>query len=59
MDYEYLPTCEYEIAGYPYPADCGEPAVARVWWKGEDVDAMLVCQKHLKEIMSTEEGNDD
>jgi len=52
MDYEYLHTCEYEVDGYPHPGDCGEPAIARVWWKGDD--QMFVCQEHLDLMLKCE-----
>lgn len=52
MDYDYLPTCAYEVDGHPYPGDCGEPAVARVWW--DDGSEMLVCQEHLDFMVKCE-----
>ncbi len=54
MDYKYLTTlCQYEMPGQPHPVDCGEPAVARVWW--DDGSEMLVCQEHLDFMVKTEE----
>lgn len=55
MDYDYLPTCNYEVNGYPHPGDCGEPAVAHVWWgEGDEGDPMLVCQEHLDFMLKCE-----
>jgi len=55
MDFEYLHTCEYEMPGNPCPVDCGEPAVARVWWdEWDESDQMFVCQEHLDLILKYE-----
>lgn len=56
-DFEYLEECEH---GVPCPntmlghEDCGEPAMARVWWLGYDKDSMLVCQEHFDAILEGE-----
>ena len=53
MDHAYLTTtCQFEVDGYPQPGDCGEPAVARVWWDNDF--EMLVCQEHLDFIIKRE-----
>jgi len=52
MDYEYLATCQFDVSDDNDPIDCGEPAVARVWWKGND--DMLVCQEHLDFMLKCE-----
>ena len=61
-DYEYLHCyCQHEvgqrIGNSIEAADCGEIAVARVWWQGPELDSMLVCQKHLDNILASE-GDD-
>ena len=59
MDFEYLHSCEYEMPGQPYPVDCGEPAVARVWWDEWDKsDQIFVCQEHLDFILKSEAEED-
>jgi len=50
FDYEYLAHCQFECYSpyEPQPFDCGEPAVARVFW--EDGTELFVCEEHLREI---------
>ena len=52
MDFAYLATCQYEMPAQPHPVDCGEPAMARVWW--DDGSQLFVCQEHLDFILNNE-----
>ena len=60
FDYEILARCQYGVADFYYSggemgvADCGEPAIYKVWWADNMSDAMLVCQKHFEFIKKTE-----
>lgn len=50
MDYEYLGECEYDTR----KGECGEPAIAKVWWEDRTNDSMLVCKEHLDFILKCE-----
>lgn len=57
FDYEYLGKCEYALftGGSPEGyADCGDPAIARVWWDNYD-SGLLVCPEHFELIKKKEE----
>jgi len=55
MDYKYFEKCQHEIGGdSPYAYECGEPAVAIVWWSDSGLDQMYVCQEHLNFIKENE-----
>jgi len=43
LKYAYLGRCEFQ-------KDCGQPAMARVWGKGDRSDEVLVCQKHFDQL---------
>ena len=59
FDYEYLAKCEYGVYN-PAKAsgedDCGEPAIAKVWW--EDGEPIYVCKEHLEYMIKMEEENE-
>ncbi len=53
--YEYLGSCEYEVGSHRrQPGDCGEPAIARIWWVHPYKDGILVCAEHFKFIREHE-----
>lgn len=60
MNVKYLPICQYGVADKHSNdvVDCGEPAVAAVWWREDASDVMYVCAKHLEmmEIAELQEG---
>lgn len=43
LKFEYLGRCEFQ-------KDCGQPAIARVWGKGDRSDKVLVCRKHFDQL---------
>lgn len=52
FDYEYLGFCDFDGQGLTWegqPRHCGEPAVARIWWREEI--KLLVCQKHFDKVL--------
>jgi hypothetical protein len=59
-DYEYLGKCEYGIPNFGTPesySDCGEPAIAKIWWDNYD-QAILVCQEHFDKITKSKNKED-
>jgi len=59
---EYLGGCEYGVPSKRTAdqfANCGERAIARVWWKADKSDAMLLCGKHLDIVCEAEEEQND
>jgi len=60
LEYEYLKACEYGVySKYDpynnYTSECGKPAVAVVWWKGKDKDALYLCEEHFEYVLECEE----
>ena len=56
MDYNYLGSCEYGVSSHDENqlTDCGEYAIVKVWWKAQDVDAMLLCPDHFEKVLNDE-----
>ena len=64
FDYKILHSCQYPVPNAAYgpemEVDCGEPAIAIVWWFEESGDVRgcdtYVCKKHLDVMKDTEEN---
>lgn len=60
FDYKILHSCQYPVPntyGSAQEADCGEPAIAVVWWfddSGMRTCNTYVCKEHLDLIKDTE-----
>lgn len=56
FDYEYLGKCEYGVFDNSPEGctDCGDPAIAKVWWD-EEKRGLLLCNEHFEEIKKKEE----
>jgi hypothetical protein len=57
FDYDYIDHCQYPVPATNEPegyADCGDPAIAMVWFFRPDGEAedseMPVCARHLKKL---------
>ena len=58
FDYEMLAACQYQVEHKSNEFDCGEPAIARGWWFGEDgkmQSEIYLCADHLKFILLKED----
>jgi len=63
VDYKYLSPirCQYGVYDKYNPddnfcSDCGEPAVAKVWWGIDSLrNSLHVCREHLQQILEDEE----
>lgn len=55
VDFEFLGECQYPVhePRTNKMVDCGEPAIAKVWWDDYS-KAWLVCEKHLDKILEDE-----
>ena len=60
FSHEWLGECEFPVhtsIGPYYETDCGEPAIAKGTWLGQEPfhdQHMLLCPKHLKLVRDTE-----
>jgi len=59
MEYKELEQeyCQYGVKSYGTPdqfRDCGEMAMFKVWWKGEDVDPFYLCEEHFSNVVEDE-----
>lgn len=55
IEYEPIKLCNYPVQDKIGEYGCGEPAVYRVWWYGDDCDdEMFVCFKCLQKMQERE-----
>jgi hypothetical protein len=59
-DYKQIaPNCQFGVHA-PHTeegiADCGEPAIYKVWWDEKGEDCLNVCQEHLDKIIKDEDA---
>jgi len=56
FDWEALDPCEYVVGNYEgEKVICGEPATYQGWWDDDEDTAIVLCEKHLRQIREEED----
>lgn len=55
FDYEFFGYCQYGLLNeFNEEHDCGQPAIAKVWWHPAVDRIVFVCEEHLEQIEEDE-----